>query len=531
MAMGWAVVWWNSVLSSQQEEAPPVLPPREKKDELHSRDDEFPWRLYDAFLRRADGCGVATFVAQYEGDCGDQYEVMEVAAHEAGYTNASKWLEAARAKDDECVVCKLSEWETVNLPLMERQKKDRLERYGGPTRTLRCEFGDKVVPARMNDAYHNFASTLIFECQIPMELQTCEPLDVVVANDDRSVRARVSVHDDTPSTDVAACTWTSAGAFRDRNGNLKTGLNTEQLTAWLAAHLVFGVGYFLIFESDATWWRREDSALWPAVAPLYAMGKADLIPWPSHACGKDGDGPWASFSGPTQRAAFSAQSFFGRPSQYAAQNSCHRRLQGRAQWIAHLDVDEFAIPGGNSSLVDAIALYAGKKKIASLGLPHLFYGACDSSQTRLFQDDEEDGTAYCAGKAVSSRVKQIASAMDVEYVWDHYVRLRTPGTTLVTARAVDLRLAHARAGYGFSDAATARFATVVTPADIPKREKRLFDTKIRPRLRSLNCSLTNDTTLCGKRIRDPFCWCRDHEIDRWRPQVAAMRRRTWGGSS
>ena len=40
-----------------------------------------------------------------------------------------------------------------------------------------------------------------------------------------------------------------------------------------------------------------------------------------------------------------AQTFFGRPSQFAAINSCHRRMLAQSvEWVLHADADEYALP-------------------------------------------------------------------------------------------------------------------------------------------------------------------------------------------
>ena len=68
---------------------------------------------------------------------------------------------------------------------------------------------------------------------------------------------------------------------------------------------------------------------------------------------------------------FSLQKFFGRPSQYAAQNSCHRRLAPRADRVLHVDLDEFVVPAAPfddlpAALAHADALAAAAMTAAAL---------------------------------------------------------------------------------------------------------------------------------------------------------------------
>ena len=509
------------------------------------REEGLTLRVFDAFVRGRDGFGLATIVGQYEGFCEDQYEVMALAALEAGYENATSWLEAAKGSG--CAVCALSKWEAKNLAIIDAKKKERVARQG---ERLWCTFRDLAdeevrekqvlaLFAPKDFAYKRWGSTFIAECEVPLDFRErarSGQVSVSVTSSSSSTnlnRMPLRVFEAVGTVDVAACSWASAEAFLDRDGNWKA-QGLENLREWLAAHLAFGIDYFLVMESDATWTDPRESKLWPVMAPLVESNLAGLVPWPKPACGARHDGPWASLQG-TQRLAFSAQSFFGRPTQYAAQNACHRRLRFTAKWVTHLDVDEFAFPGGNfDTLIDAMdsVSHEEKGRVASVGLPHIFYAPCSTLSEEESQNSPfaEDGPPFCAGKAVPSRVKQIASTTDVDYIWDHYVRIRAPGTRLVTASAsTGPRLLHARRGYGFSDAASARFASVLRKEDLQKtpQETRTFEAKILPRLQ-LDCSTKNNSSfVCGKKQNDSFCWCRDRDIDRWRPKIADVRRQIW----
>ncbi|KAJ8599605.1 hypothetical protein CTAYLR_004671 [Chrysophaeum taylorii] len=372
-----------------------------------------PWRLYDAFVLPQEGCRLATFVAQYEGGCEEMEGVLSDAARDAGAPNATAWFGEAVAGRDECAVCVLGSWEKRNAPVFEAARKRRLEARGGPTRKLECVFDDGTVVASRptRETFHRRASTLVFECVVPPHLRDAACSDTLGVRivDGRRAHPRVPLCGffGIRASTMAACAWTSANEYLDRDGVRRQPTSVRGLREWLAAHLAFGVEAFVVFDDDARWTDPRRSKLWPAVEPLAAVGRAALVPWPWRACGARGDGPWVSVRG-GQRSALSIQSFWGRPSQYAAQNACHRRLKS-VKWIAHLDVDEFAVPA--SSLPAAVAPYEARSDVSSLALPHVFYGRCDTGKgdsLLLFS-----GSRECAGKAQPSRTKQIAKGTAV----------------------------------------------------------------------------------------------------------------------
>ena len=136
--------------------------------------------------------------------------------------------------------------------------------------------------------------------------------------------------------DVAAVAWTAGAAgYVDR---AKTRKAMADLEPWLAAHWAFGVRFFLIFESGATWADAKDSALWPAVEPLARAGRARLLPWPQRACGADGEGPWVTLDA-GEHDALSLQSFWGASSRGLA------RKEGRVRRSAGaVPLPEFFVP-------------------------------------------------------------------------------------------------------------------------------------------------------------------------------------------
>lgn len=496
-----------------------------------------PWRLYDAFVSK----GVATFIAQYEGGCAEMEAVLERLGREAGFANASEWLNSARPnKPGGCESCAMSAFEKTNMPRFAEARRAMV-----PTKRLVCIFGSRRVQARqIDETFHRAMSTLVFECDLPHGDEA--RVDAIEEEAGLQRRhGRVELCDVTSSkarVDVAACAWTSADKFfADRDGNRKK-QSIDGVTEWLAAHLAFGVGYFMIFDDDARWRDPKDSALWPAVGPLVAAGKASLVAWPWRACGAKGDGPWVEFEKGRQRRALSLQTFWGRPAQYAAQNACHRRLRHRADWIAHLDVDEFAIPATNDekliSSLRAVQNRSRKAVVASVALPHIFYGVCPNST--INRSRASFLSRQCAGKAQPSRTKQIARSDAVDFVLDHSIKVKR-GKVVTADALTEARLIHARAGYGFEGPATARFATVQSEEVVPAIQRQNFDAHILPRLQQLDCANASKANVCGvppgkhrfdhfddaaprSERQDAFCWCRDTSLgDHWSRRIELAR--------
>lgn len=507
-----------------------------------------PWRLYDAFVSRQDGCAVATFIAQYERGCEEMEKVLEGVGHDAGFDNVSAWFGAAKAKQGDCATCVLSDWEYKYKPAFSAARRRSVQEAGGPTTQLVCVFDDgtRVSAKRIDHRFHKGGSTLVWECDVPEQSRwlACQNAFGVSAIEDgnrshSSVRLCVFDSNITNRVDVAACTWTSATSYLDRDGNRKRATSVVALRDWLAAHVAFGVDYFLIFDDNTDWADPSESALWPAVGPLVEHGRAKLLPWPWRACGARGDGPWISLNG-SQRTALSVQSFWGRPAQYASQNACHRRLRPIATWVAHLDVDEFAVPARRDSILAAIRSIAQRRPdLASLALPHLFYGACPGEH-----DDGRVFSKFCAGKQQPSRNKQIARSDAVDCVMDHVAKIHR-GKVVTADAALDARLVHTRDGYAFTGPAAARFATVRREHDVTPKQRDNYNNNILPRLRSLNCDDIPADLICenapnkvGLRPHSnstspaarskSFCWCQDITFrDYWYPRIQAARSKFW----
>ena len=431
---------------------------------------QLPWRLHDAFTT---DCEVATFVAQYERGCA---EMTALVASVVPNGDIQSWLDTAKAVDGGCKVCAVHAFDEREAPKVEREKKRVFEALGGPTKHLRCTFADgTVVKASSDDAFHAKKSTLVFRCQIPKHLG-CSPIIHIEDNGRKHEAVRVCHTPKIPKVDVAAVAWTSASPYTDRAGMVFD--NTDRvLRRWLAWHWSVGVRYFLIFESGSTWTNPHHSKLWPAIKPFVEANAASLVPWGTDAC----KGPHVKIEA-GQRGGIGLTDFFGRPSQYAAQNSGLYRLREVVKWIAFLDVDEMLLPNA-TSVGDALA-----HQEMSVAVPHVFYGRCSSFNQRT-----------CAGKAVPSRNKLVVNEK-AAYVWDHTLIL--PPRASRGIRASKLRLAHLRADYAFDAFDVARFGTRGS-----KPEARAYVDNVLPYIEepcpgSVKCEGGYDV-----------CWCRDLELE------------------
>ena len=127
-------------------------------------------------------------------------------------------------------------------------------------------------------------------------------------------------------------------------------------------------------------------------------------------------------------ATCTTQSLFGRPAQYAAQNTCHRRLVAAgADWVTHNDVDEFLVPppslNAEQYLMSLVTPF-GERRLPprALALPCVFFAPCrmDGHGSAVGRSNKmllSEGT--CAGKAQLHRQKLIAHA-SVTHLWVHY---------------------------------------------------------------------------------------------------------------
>ncbi|KAJ1457846.1 hypothetical protein M885DRAFT_514337 [Pelagophyceae sp. CCMP2097] len=512
-----------------------------------------PWRLFDAWVDQADGCALARFVAQYERDCSDMQKIMSNVAKNAGFANSTAWLEAARAPEKGCHVCRANKWEKLHQPVFKAARRAAFAASGGITKAVWCTFSaggvSKRVPARpIDDEFGKGASTLVFECDVPYKFRAAAcaaprgrtglVAGLEVANGAQTVKAHARVplcafdapnatamgngagETAAPKVALGACTWTSAATYVDRKGAAFRGDGqVRKLKEWLAAHYSASVRYFLIFEDAATWTDQTESTLWPAVKPFAEQNLARIVPWPVRACGARGDGPWVHLPRAGQIGALSTQTFWGRPAQYAAQNACHRRMRLRADWVAHLDVDEVALPAAGHADLPAVLRAIEKRSlgaVATVSLPHIFYGACPN-------ESEADhafalASRRCAGKAQPSRTKQIAHSTRVSYIWDHYIRLKN-GSLATAVASSEAKLVHMRNDYSFDEAIRARFTHQATSATAAEEEE--FREDILPRLRAPCGSGGVSARSCAVKSRGhDVCWCRDSALDPWLPKIA-----------
>jgi hypothetical protein len=431
------------------------------------QEEGMPWRLYDAFTT---DCRIATFVAQYERGCEEMAAIMERAA--GGDIQA--WLDTAKAKRNECKVCAVHAFEKHEAPKVEAEKKRVFDLLGGPTKDLVCTFPDATgVQASSHRSFHAKKSTLVFHCPIPPHVR-CENLEVALSDTGRTHDAVRVCPVTAPKVDVAAVAWTSSKPYTDRAGQTFAN-DSRVLRRWLAWHWSQGVRYFLIYESGATWAEPRSSELWPAVGPFVKRGAASLVPWATDAC----RGPHVRLEA-GQRGGVGLTDFFGRPSQYAAQNAGLYRLRDVATWVAFLDVDELLIP--ETTVSEALA-----GETAAASVPHVFYGRCPGTSTTT-----------CAGKAVPSRNKLITNHRAV-YVWDH--ALVAPPRATRTIQASTLRLAHLRADYSFATFDGARFGTRGN-----RKEARAYLEDVLP---YVNEPCPGSVACEGV----GFCWCRDRALE------------------
>ena len=196
-------------------------------------------------------------------------------------------------------------------------------------------------------------------------------------------------------------------------------------------------------------------------------------------------------------------------------------------FVAHVDVDEYLVPAGDhadlSSAVDAAL--RRRPTAPSVGAPHVFYGACPGAGV-AHPAISHVADRGCAGKAQPTRTKQVARATETSYVWDHYIR--APKRPVADADAFDdLKLVHARAGYGFSDgAAPARFSVRHNA-----RAEREYATTILPRVPLPCADRRTDATAppCAPKAAPGYglCWCADGHLAGWLGRVAAAERAWW----
>lgn len=257
-----------------------------------------------------------------------------------------------------------------------------------------------------------------------------------------------------PVTRVAACAWVKGGRYSDRMGQWQH-LPAARVAEWLAHHFALGVDHFAVFDnsdrvySDATQRRANwstASPVWGALSPFVEAGIATFVPWPTLI--HDEIVPGCATADLEERVTAATdgtkttQSYFGRPSQYAAQNACHlRMIAAGARTVLHVDVDEFVIPRRiknvtmsarsagseaphNAPLV-VIARYLESTQPSALSMPCVFYAPCQGSRTVGGSTSLLIDEASCAGKVSMFRQKLIASAAALYRTWPlkvHFAR-------------------------------------------------------------------------------------------------------------
>lgn len=111
------------------------------------------------------------------------------------------------------------------------------------------------------------------------------------------------------------------------------------LLEWLAYHRVVGVDHFTIFDNDSS------DTTSHILSRLSRLGWLDHVPWPTQP---------------------------DRTPQEPAYQEGVRRLNGRARWVAFIDLDEFIQPLGNDDVRAVLADYQG---VGGLMLPWRIFGS------------------------------------------------------------------------------------------------------------------------------------------------------------
>ena len=103
-------------------------------------------------------------------------------------------------------------------------------------------------------------------------------------------------------------------------------------------------------------------------------------------------------------------------------------------------------------------------------------------------------------------------------MWDHVLRAPAAPKTVVARASAQLRLAHARAGYGFErGAAAARYA-----ARGNARAEAEYAAAVLPRVPEA-CGPRADAPRCAPAAAYDLCWCRDKGLEAWLPKYAEAR--------
>lgn len=445
------------VLFAPQQHAPPqqdvkVRLPRARAvaTPLHAASSHaLPFAIYHMFCAARDGCATVEIVGQLEGACDARRAVLERALLDEW----PAWRRELVRSHPDCQGCVASKLMSKVKGAVANAISDHLDSRGA-LQQFWCGFRESgvllnvtassEVPAKAR----KFKSTVVTSCDVPRELRAgvaAGSILVAVGPSPSSWRGahpalRVVVQQNVNAR-VGACVWTKGGSYKDRVGNDQP-LPSARVVEWLAIHMALGVEHFAVFDnSDGVYaaavrerreWQRH-SPLWDALEPLVDAGVATHVPWPTLIADEvTDDCATAELEARVKNATATfgipktTQSFFGRPSQYAAQNACHRRLVAAGvRHVLHVDVDEFVVPrnaqgapardprtpASPDAPLQKLARHYFEESVAppaALAMPCVFYAPCNGSKTigasgGILLDD-----ATCAGKANMYRQKLLA---------------------------------------------------------------------------------------------------------------------------
>ncbi len=524
-------------------EATPIIP-----DERHDQ----PFAIYDSFVSARDRCATATIIAQLDGGPSRRLAVLRAAGLDE-WNNKRQELRQSLGGCEACVAGRMRV-----RPAVKEAAALHMEKLGGNPESLECGFGDErwVAAAELLERSTSSGlerkATLIVECPVPRDLmaEACAGRLTIALRAPGRLRPHpaVPLHVQRAATPtfLGACLWATGDAFAERSKRVGTATakSEEEVATWLALHEIAGVERFLVFDNSRGVHERAlkgrfQSPLDSVYAPFIQRKMLEVIPWPDER-----------FLDQKVQAAtegnLTSQTFFGRPSQFAAINSCHRRMLAQSvEWVLHVDADEYALPSVPSeSLQDVL-----KRQPPSVAyaMPSIFYASCEGRNDGLT-------SLTCAGRAVMHRRKIIAHSRTARLLHPHGVAVGGDAVELDPSK--DARLVHARRGYSFDDAYVARAVMGTREGGASSRDAARFDQLVRPRLageRSVACvdapaGRVTQKALPGERRvemwtrrRDAmevcdssdkswrWCWCVDADVaTAWAPRVEKARRRLYG---
>ncbi len=479
--------------------APPLSKPARRREAtpiLASSKHKLPFAIYSASCAEAQDCATTTIVGQLEGACDARARTLE----RASLREWAQWRRDFEKKHRRsgCKVCVASEWKTkVRRAVAQALNEEYASRSpsGGylakdrASLDLFCAYSssggrETVVKSSTKDlaTFLRRRSTIVFECPVPPSLRKAALDDVL--------HVRIAPHKNldgahpslpllvqrsvkwTREPRIGACAWVKGGAYHDRDGNI-LGLPAARVAEWLAHLRVLGVGHVLITDnSDNVFAKALSGESARETSPLKlaydGFSSITVVPWPSLEDDQDQCDPGRVEASiiKESNATCTTQSLFGRPAQYAAQNTCHRRLVAAgADWVTHNDVDEFLVPppslNAEQYLMSLLTPFSSRKMPPrALALPCVFFAPCrmDGHGSAVGSSEKmllSEGT--CAGKAQLHRQKLIAHA-SVTHVWVHYAFAATAGVGDVVYLLPEkqLMLAHLRLGYSFDSALASR---------------------------------------------------------------------------